>query len=117
MLVSDEPGLGCAELLWVDEDEAAGLSEGLQHERRQPGETVTVTAVATNDDEQARILAQEVMRTIVGDEGNVDKVEEIGEGRGGGRRRRHGLQLRHREPAGTSSVFPHACSRISQKRF
>lgn len=38
VLVPDEPGLGCSELLWVDEDEPAGLSEGLQHERRQPGE-------------------------------------------------------------------------------
>lgn len=26
-------------LLWVDEDETPGLSKGLQHKRRQPGET------------------------------------------------------------------------------
>lgn len=39
VLVPDEPRRGCSQLLWVDEDEPAGLSEGLQHERRQPAET------------------------------------------------------------------------------
>lgn len=36
-LVFDEPRLGHPELRWVDEDEAAWLSEGFQDERRQPG--------------------------------------------------------------------------------
>lgn len=39
LLVSDEPGFGRAELLRVDVDETSGLGEGLQHKRRQPGET------------------------------------------------------------------------------
>lgn len=40
MLVSDEPGLGCVELLWVNEDETPRLGKGLQHERCQPGYSV-----------------------------------------------------------------------------
>lgn len=43
LLVSDEPGPGCVEFLWVDEDETPGLSKGLQHKRRQPGETADPT--------------------------------------------------------------------------
>lgn len=38
-LVLDDPVLGRAQLLGVDKDEAAGLSEGLEDERSQPGET------------------------------------------------------------------------------
>lgn len=32
----DEPGLGGAKLLGVNEDETPRLSKGLQHKRRQP---------------------------------------------------------------------------------
>lgn len=40
VLVPDEPGLGCVELLWVNEDETPRLGKGLQHERCQPGYSV-----------------------------------------------------------------------------
>lgn len=97
--MTDEPGLGCAELLWVDEDETPGLSKGLQHKRRQPGDTesrrdtgyykgyLTTKNFGTGADKED-----------CGRLGNADELEDIdkkGGGGGMGKRGRHGLQLWH----------------------
>lgn len=99
MLVTDEPGLCCAELLWVDEDETPGLSKGLQHKRRQPGDTESrhdtgyYKGYLTTKNFGTRADKEDCGRL-----GNVDELEDIDKkgGRGGmGKRGRHGLQLWH----------------------